>query len=563
MKAKIIEKIIVNSKTGKETVVRYTIDEDTGKPILSQKKRDRRAKGFNHLLIGSRIKEKGKIQVGYLHIFKSVPQPKDVTFARLHQIKLTPYLNIYSKYNGIGEINKILNDRHCWPFDNELKYLKYEYVETIKIYDKLLKIRKACSYEIEKRNLPDFINNENTIVYTCFTTLNYLKYLSKKYRVQAWAFTDKKSKPEFLLKDITHYNKLIKKGKVIVTDPVVARQCLRLRESQGHRTEFIYDKTLIPKCATKHKEIRKPSIVIRQVKVSFENDPFKQKLVCITDGISVHRLKQYKADKIVARFPRKITFCSKILYQEYLEKLREGRVKKLSVQGCAKNGKWEGKGVRKDRRSRLQKRRFYSRHYREQYVTGQWLPENNYQDGVLYPLTDIEKDERFYRTLGSHKRILHHVRPHRSTTLAYNPANRKKAIEFEKVEKIVPGIEISKFPYNKPICVIYTDEDKDGIVHTHKVENVKMQNKKIILEDGEDTVVLCSVKDVDKWVHQEDYSHDNDRETKWIPYVSIQSHTVTTYKRPINSYRTLPTKIKKKKKWRSPIKGVPCPFINT
>jgi hypothetical protein len=467
---------------------------------------------------------KAKIKVGYLFEYKAIPTQKDIEFAKLHQIKLVTILNIYSKFNDHTKIDKILSDRHGWSYNTEIKYLNYKLIKSIPITGRLLKVRKSTFWTIEKR---EQLDGDSNITYTCFTNLFYLKYLSSKYNVQAWVFTNKKSKPDFLLKNILHYNKFIKKGRVIVSDPVVARQCLKIRASQGHKTEFIYDKTLIPKCATKSNIIRKPNNrTWRDIKqrVLFEHDPVQQKLVCITDGTTVWRIKYYKALKRVSQFPKTITFCSKKMWQDQEENLKNG-IKKpgLTTKGCKPGANYIGTGTRRERKQYLHNKPRLSRFYKEQFI--------------------------------GNKRILHHIRPEIYTLPFYNPKNRKqhKPSMFEKIEVTTKGIHISKFPYNKPIVITYIHEDEDGTIHHKKETNVKMINKKLIKDDpdGKDQIVICSVKDVEKWCGQEEYDKVKGEKPDWTPTISI---VPTTKTKVVRKEFHLQRKQKKTKQWRHPIK---------
>lgn len=512
---------------------------------LSQKKRQRRAQICNKTKIGTKRKIKvPKQKIGYLFEYKAIPTQKDIDFAKFHNIKLTTHINIYSKSNDLKEVIKILSNRDNWSYDNELKYLKYEFVKSIPITNsKLLRIRQSTFWIIEKRELPEFINNENITVYTCFTNLHHLKYLSKKSDVKQWIFSDIKSSPDYLLKDIKHYNRLISKGRVIVDNPVVAKQCLNIRSIKGHKVEYITDKTLTLKAVTKPNKIRKP---------------IQNKLVCITDDISVVRLPKYLADERIGLYSS-LHYCTKSEYYKYLNEMRgivkkkykdtiKDRTPKLSVQGSKESinvetGKTTDKRTRRERRFSLQKKPMTSRQFKSQFVTGKWVLD---EDG---------KHETFIET-GEHKRITHGLRPTLYTKPWYNPLKRKTTIPYEEEEKIVKKIVISKFPYNKEIVVIYTEIDKDGVVHHPRKEHCKMLNKKIIQENSEtgEQIVICSIKNVESWMHQEDYPKDintNIDATKWIPYVSVTTDTKVIKHKPVFH---LPKKQQKTKKWRHPIK---------
>ena len=464
---------------------------------------------------------KAKIPVGYLFEYKAVPTQKQIEFANLQQVKLVTILNIYSKFNDHSKIDKILSNRQTWPYNNEIKYLDYKLIKSISITGRLLKVRKSCFWIIERRTIPEIINEKSIESYTCFTNLYHLKYISNKYRTQCWIFTNKKSKHTYLLKDVKHYNRLIKKGRVVVIDDVVAKQCLKLRASMGHKTEFIYDEKLIPKCATLSKTSRLLSIPKDQPNHSFEHDPYQQKLVCITDGTTVWRIKYYQAIKRVAKFPKTITFCSKVMWQNYIKEMQNGRAKpSLSTKGGKPNCKYPGEGTRKERRKVLQKQKISKRYHKVQLINS--------------------------------KRIIHRMTPIVPTKMFYNPKNRKQhnPSMFDKIETTVKGIEISKFPYNKPIVVIYTRIDKDGIVQHKKIDKVKMINKHIIQQAGDDEISICPVKDVEKWCSQEDYDRVKGESPIWTEYIKIVPITKTKLVRRIERIQH----IIKKKQWRHPIK---------
>jgi hypothetical protein len=487
-----------------------------------------------------------KQKIGYLFIYESKPLPGDIEFAKFHNIKLTPYINIYSKYNDILAINKILHNRGFWPFDNELKYMKYEYVKTIEILNsKLLAIRQSTFWHIEKREIPDFINNENIITYTCFTNVHYLKYLNKKYKTKQWVFSDVNKRQSHPLKNVLHYNKLIRKGRVVVTNPVVARQCIQRRNKKGHTVEYITNKTFIKKDVTKPKDIRKP---------------YDDKLVCLTDGITVIRISRFEAEERIARYPT-LHYCTKAEYYKYLNEMRGPKPEvldkkpKLSVQGSKQSinvetGKKTDVRTRRERRVSLQKNRKTSRFYKSQFVTGKWVPD---ADG---------EHESFVET-GNVKRISHRMKPEKYTKPWYNPLKRKQAIPYEEEQKLIKRIKINKFPYNKEIVVVYKSVGEDDVVTNKQLEHCKMLNNRIIQEqptkrtlkngteiDDTEQIVICSLKDVDKWCHQEDFKGP-DTDIKWIPYISIETDTKVIKHKPVFKLLRKP---KKTKKWHSPTK---------
>ena len=298
-----------------------------------------------------------KPKLGYLFIYKAEPTEKEVEFHRLQQIKLIPTLSIYSGINNRHKIEEILKERNTWSDKTEIKYLNYKFVSVEPLNEILTKIRRESYWLVE-------IHEDKT--YTCFTTYNRLKYLRTLYSVQALAFTDKLSKKDYLLKDAKDYNSLINKGRVIVTKPFLRDKCLKLRMSKGHKTEFIYNTELIPKFKTSNKQKR---ISNYKGKVDFQHDPELQRLVCITDGITVSRIKKYKADKLIKEFS-KMRFCEKWEWQKYINGLRSNKIIKLSTQG-SKDGK--DLRTRIDRRVIKQKRKLFGK--RLQFIPGKWIED--------------------------------------------------------------------------------------------------------------------------------------------------------------------------------------------
>jgi hypothetical protein len=299
--------------------------------------------------------------------------------------------------------------------------------------------------------------------------------------------------------------------------------------------KYLADKKSTTKHVTKSKDIRKHIRGINGRPIPFEHDPTKQRLVCITDGKSIHRLKQYKADRIVKRFPKTIGFCSKVLYQEMLNNLYHPKDHKpiLSIQGSKiKTGSEVGGEIGKvtDGRTRLERRYVYQKH---------------------------KKFSRYFKSQFVDGKTIHHrIKPEVYTKSWYNPAKRKKAIVYEEIIKPVQKIKISKFPYNKPITVLHKVVGKDDVVTNSITQNVKMLNKQIVRDDPDtkEQVVVCSLKDVEKWCYQEDFrSLDSKEETKWILPVSIETVNKVIRKRP--EFHLTPRK-QKTKHWLHPIKGV-------
>lgn len=306
------------------------------------------------------FKKSKEPNLGYIFTYRSEKlTDRNYTFADLHQIKLVDTISIYSESDDHSIVDSILKNRKQWPYNNEIGYIDYKFDTCVPCPSaKFQLIRKSNGWQIS-------LNNKKTLLeksllspdgkllistYTCMTTVGYLKYLSKKYTIAGWTF-------------------IIKGRTTTTTCPYEARILESKRNRLGGTVNYIYDKTLLPKSVTKKKHKRKRKQVIGKPRYDFQHDPQKQKLVCITDGISVHRLKWYKATKIVNRFPAKIKFCTKAEYNKYLNEIRPKPMvpkdKRDSVRTLSTPNE---KGVRKDRRQPLQKRRLYSRHYFKQQI---------------------------------------------------------------------------------------------------------------------------------------------------------------------------------------------------
>jgi hypothetical protein len=485
---------------------------------LSKKKIARRAQGYNHSKIGARIKEKGSIKKGYLYEYKAKIDSTDISLAKLGQYKLIPYLNIYSnRKNNQFNIDGILRKlRRLSPL-KELENPEYKLLKITEIINSaLITVRKSCWWKVEKRDIPIVVDDKNITVYTGFTTLYYLKHLLDKRFV---------TKSETIIK--------------------TSRRLINKYAPGNH---------------------------------SFEHDPEKQKLVCITDGETVWRVKKYKADKITSERPS-IMFCSKWAYQVFLDNLYHPKDQTqpiLFTKGGKEGCRNPGTGTRRERRQILQKHKPYSQNYREQIITGKWVSS---EDILEENLLKFKYDDRFKERLrlrekrrwngwekyeifvedGYKKKIHHYISPKEHVKAYYNPLKRKQAKPsmFEKIETVTRGIHISKFPYNKPITVNYTVKDKDGTEHKNTIkQNVKMVNKHIVYDDPElkEQVVVCPVSDVDKWCYQEDFREIGSKEgTRWIPLITVEPITKT---KVIIHYDKLPQRKQKIKKWRHPIKGV-------
>lgn len=330
---------------------------------------------------------------GYLFCYKAVEDEKLTKFLELQQLKKVDTLTVFSPKNNPSKIKEILDQRSTWADEiSDIKYPKYELLGVRELYEgePLINTWKTCFWRIEFR--PD------EKAYACFTTYNRLKYINIKYGVKALLFSKKDSgKKVYLIKDPKDYNHLISLGKVIAIDPRVQKQCLRLKESLGHTTEFIYDQKIIPIYKTKEKHNRKRKIVIGKPNYLPEYDPERQRLVCITDDVSVKRLPKYKADKIIARFP-KIHFCEKHVYNQYMNEIHSflprvhkdplGNIvnpreslRKLTVQGDKNNPK--ERGNRHDRRANDFNKKLLTHNRFKQQISGKWVDEEPNKDGIV------------------------------------------------------------------------------------------------------------------------------------------------------------------------------------
>jgi hypothetical protein len=462
--------------------------------IRKQKKLDRQQNRMDH-----KKDIPFKDSEGYIFTYKADISISEVDSAKFRNVKLVPYLNIYSKKNNPFEVSRILYNIRSLKPREELKGLHYKLTGVTKLDNKrFIEIRQTHYWDIEKRDIPDSIeittvgngtNKQDVETYILFTTVSYLRHL---------------------------------KNKRIVT-----------------------------KKATLKKDVRKPYI-----RLTHRNND-KLKLVCITDGTSVNRVKKYEAEKLIKDHPS-LSYCSKLKYTEYQTSLSKP-TKKIQAQGqMMDKGGDIGKQItdprtRRERRFVKQKQRKFSRYFTSQFVTGLWVTDPKNPNFEIFEET------------GMHKRIRHRIRPELFTKPFYNPAKRKKAVEQVKVEKPYVGITISKFPYNKPVVVNYTYSDKEGVVHHPRIENVKMINKNIIKEepikrktkdgalvDDIEQKIICPIKDVEDWMNQEDFHVDkegNIDSTKWIPYIKVENKTRISYKRPEFH---LPKKNKKIKTWHNP-----------
>ena len=589
-------------------------------------------------------------ELGYIFTYKVEKiVDRDYTFADLHKFKLVDTISIYSTNNDRSIIDNILKDRKNWPYNNEIAQLDYKFVDCIQCEtERLDTVRKSNGWQISLNQTKGIIEkslltpdaNLTIQTYSCFTTVSYLCYLQQKYKTKGWLFSKEDSGNKvFLLKKIESYNNLLNKGKVLVTDLYLAKQCLKLRNKFGHKVEFIYDHTLLPKTVTKLVNKRKQRTGVPRH--TLDNDPNKQRLVCITDGNTVTRLKWYKATKIVHDNPS-IKFCTKSEYNKYLNELRPKPylpkdkrevIRTLSIQGCKEGANYPGTGVRKDRKALLQKKKSYNRLNFEQYVpeTQKWVtdPEDeNFETLVTYPAKTINvrkkrytyvprldhhahararkerllkaykeyfaQEERrndkfsgvekwskeFMEILGmvksgkpehliatklsiifpgwndkKMKRFIQYLKLTRHG-LNYKPNVRKQVVvKYEKYEKNVKGITISKFPYHQPIVVDYKTTDSDGAEKIVREQNVWVQQKKVLKEDPEtkEMIVLCPIKDVEKWVLQDKYTEEDT--CPWKPFIAVTTLTKVAYRKiPFH----LPVKKQKKKKWRHPISTNKC-----
>jgi len=572
---------------------------------------------------------------GYLLTYKADMTDRLWTFADLHKIKLVDTISVYSNTDDHSEIDKILKDRKNWPYDNEIGYIDYKFIKSEGCPIKLQKIRKARGWQIEisknkvilQKSLLDSTGEKQIEVYSCYTTLNYLKYLQNKYVTKAWVFSIINSPNKyFKLSRVESFNRLIQKGKVVVTDKHLAQQCLKIRSTKGYTVEYIYDQTKVPlnkcKSVTIPRSSRKHKIVSCRVT---QEDIDNQRLVCITDGITVNRLKKYKADKLIAQFPT-MKFCKKSEYHHYLNELR-WKDTKVSVQGDPKNP--SDKRTRKERRFVKQKNKSYSRGKFKQYIKGEkWVLDETGEYETLVevrPKTINVKrskpsymprkvhNKRFYydrlfneyvKVFGSFDRrgnafngsekwsnqfiiLLSMIKTgKRECDIAkyisdifpgWNDKKIKRFIIYLKLTKnglnknrIIPtvqkyrwethtiqGIKINQFPYDKHIAIDYETPSEEGGVKFVVEQDVSIRGKKIVKVDTDinEIRVICSIKDVRKWVLQENYVDGS--ECRWTNLIDI-----VPYEKEVAI--KIPFKLKqktiKKKKWICPMKVEKVPF---
>jgi hypothetical protein len=554
----------------------------------------------------------------YLHVYKADITDKDREFARLQQLKLVQAIVIYSDSPSHAPIDELFKDRSWWASDNELKYLPYKFFksENITSMKSIVMDRKSSFWTIE---ITEPFSKEE---YICWTTLNYLKYISKKCGPKAWVFSSHSklginpTQKYYKLTDARQYSNLIKKGKIVVLDPFLARQCERLRNKLGHSVEYMADEYFIPRYTTKTTKTRK--------KIITEYGLSKHRLVCLTDGKTVSRIEKCKADELIKQFPT-MHFCNKAKYHNYLNELEFGSI---PAPGLTKQHE---DGIRRLRRLPLQKKRMY-RQYKSQFIET-WVPDETggYEELIstrriqhkLQPTVDTPKTIHNYATerkkrlmrkykyvfIGEERRNDHFSarekwsmqfmdllamvnthKPERQIALKiseifpgwndktikrfiqylrltrhglnYEPNKKTKPIQrHEKVERNIKGITISKFPYNQPITVEYKSKQKDGTEKISIEQNVVMRNKQIIKDvpNQKLSITICPVKDVIKWVSQDKYS---DKEGAKIPWVNLV--TITDFKRTkvVKVPFHLPLKTKTTKHWRHPISPKPINRAN-
>jgi hypothetical protein len=545
---KAIQERVITLKSGKVITVYETVDTETGKVVLSEKKRLRRDKRDpiksikgskrQQTLIAREFRDRPKS--GYLHHYVAEITDADIQFAKLNQLKLVSDISVYSANNDHLDIDKALSDKTHWPHDHELKYLTYKFVETSEIEGKLKDIRKSNHWGIERCSKDSAIKLEDGFTYICSTTANYLTYLSKKYGIQAWVFTRHPrlgivpNERCFKGSKIAHYKTLIKKGKVLIKDSFLANQILRLTKEKDLYYECLYVDTV----GYKQYEhlIRKPVTNYSRDRKTI--DP----LVCITDGTTVSRILKSKAVELIKQFPT-MKYCKKQEYHKFLHqfevkkpKFRDEKAKRVPVLSTQNE-----KGTRKDRRIAIQKRRLFSRLYTKQYISGKWIDDpNNPEMEIL--------DTSFAKTIIVKKSVIHC----KNSYLRSAKLKRVLQPKFETVEVDAKRIKISKFPYGQEMAIQY--KKKDGETVSHPIaQGVKMIGKKLILEDAatKESTVICAIKDVEKWCHQKDYSTEEGK-TDWIPYVTIEPFKRTKHVR-IEFH--LPEKTKKAKQWKHPVDG--------
>lgn len=581
---------------------------------------------------------------GYIFTYKATITDRLHTFADLHKIKLVDTISIYSDNNNRAEIDRILANRKNWPYDNEIHYIDYNFESVVECPTNLIPIRKTTFWGLEIRDnklviKPSLLgpNGEfQTQVYMCYTTLNYLLFLNKKYNTKGLLFSNgtiegNQMKKVYKLTNINGINALLRKGKVLVTEPNMMDRLLKIRAKKGWGVEYIYDQQLIPKFETKKRHKRKQ--IYTEPRLLFEHDPEKQKLVCITDGITYNRIKKYEADKIIAKHPG-IKFCTKAEYQAYLDKSyhqflpkeKWDSIKTLSVQGDKRNPK--DTRTRKERRYSTNKHKHYSRFYKSQFIRAneKWIPDEDgeHENLVEYPaktitvrtsrpkytpkyvpnqyanarkkrlfdayvkyFADVERrNSKFSQveawstqfmellkmvkqnkpekeialkiskifTGWNDKKIKRFIKYLRLTKhgLAYKPNHKTQPVKlYDKVEKESNGIKIAKFPYHMPMTIEYKKVDADDNETLHIEQNVYVQQKKVVKEDTEtkEIAVICSIKDIVRWVEQDKYSDKED--CPWKPLITITKiKKNVVVKLPYH----LPKKKEKTSKWKCPIK---------
>jgi hypothetical protein len=553
---------------------------------------------------------KAKNKGNYLHLYKSDITKESKEFAKLHQLKLIEFLSVYSHNPNRSNIDKYLETRKDWADDNEVKWGNFKYFSCQPINETASKLRINDFWTIQ---IEEEFKNET---YRCFTTERYLRHLSKTSCIKAWVFHNhpingiNPKEKYYKLSDVGQYNSLIRKGKIIVFDPFVAKQCLKLREKFGHTVEYIRDEHFLPKYNDSNKKGHRKG-------APKSNEP-KDRLVCITDGTTVTRTKQSKAEDLIKQFPT-MKYCSKHKYHTYLDSLNLGVVKQPIA---------DPKGPRKQRRSVKQKRKFY-RHMESQLVE-RWVPDETGKYEIyegaktiyhkMSPTVDTPKTQlissksRKKRLLSKYKerfesierrdshftssenwsrqfmeliqlikekkpewkrkavlmiadiypgwndkdirRLIEYIQLTKHG-LNYEPNKKKLPVErFKKEVKETKGIEISKFPYNRPIAVEYKSLQKDGTEKISIEPNVVMRNKQIIKDvpNQKLSITICPVKDVIKWVSQDKYS---DKEGAKIPWINLV--TITTLKRTkvVKVPFHLPVKTKRTKRWKHPISPKP------
>jgi hypothetical protein len=368
-----------------------------------------------------------ELKLGYLHQYRAAPTVKDVDFARLHQIKLVTNINVYSRDLQHNDINRFLSNRGCLPDDNEIKYLMYKFDEVTPLNKNLDSIRRAQGWAIEKDQDQLIIEGNKVDFYNCFTTLGHLKFLRDKYHPKAWIFSSH-SKGSidpggkyYKLKVYYSYTGAIKQGKLIVFDPFLAEQCIRLAKKLGHTIQYIYDEYFIPNYETLDKKKRTRKHIEGVPRLLFESDPERQKLVCITDGITVTRIKKYKAEKLLIEFPT-MSYCEKYVYHQYLKELGKSKVTKLFEHNPD--------GTRKQRRLHKQKRKLYSRKLQSQFIPNgeHWILD---KDGINEDLMPFPS-----------RTILHRIKDKKDTpkTVEHHTRDRKERL-MRKYREVFAGQE--------------------------------------------------------------------------------------------------------------------------